>query len=201
MACRHGALVALIGLFRLRGFDMLLAGIPRSFAALLGALLLTGSAAVSALDAGTPAPAFRLQDQNGDWHALEDYRGQWVAMYFYPKDDTPGCTREACAFRDDIFKFKKMGVKILGVSLDDVESHQEFAEKYSLPFTLLSDADGKTAGEYGVLRNYGAASMASRQTFLIDPEGRIARHYPKVNPDAHSVQVLTDLASLMAAAD
>ena len=145
-----------------------------------------------------PAPAFRLQDQNGEWHALEDFRGQWVALYFYPKNDTPGCTTEACAFRDDIFKFKKMGVKIVGVSLDDVESHAQFAEKYSLPFTLLSDADAKMAKAYGVLRSIGPVKMARRQTFLIDPQGQIARHYARVNPDNHSAEVLADLSELMA---
>lgn len=182
---------------------MHIAGLPRiAAAALLGALALAFTAPVAAaVEVGEAAPGFRLQDQNGEWHSLEDYRGQWVAMYFYPKDDTPGCTTEACAFRDDIFKFKKMGVKILGVSLDDVASHQVFAEKYSLPFTLLSDADAETAKAYGVLRRIGMSKMAARQTFLIDPEGRIARHYARVNPDTHSVQVLTDLAALTAATD
>jgi peroxiredoxin Q/BCP len=179
------------------GFDMEIAVLSRRLVAVLGSLVLFAGTA-GALENGAPAPAFRLQDQNGDWHALEDYHGQWVALYFYPKDDTPGCTTEACAFRDDIFKFKKMGVKILGVSLDDVQSHQEFAEKYSLPFTLLSDADADTARAYGVLRSYGLMKVASRQTFLIDPAGRVARHYDKVDPDRHSAQVLTDLESLMA---
>lgn len=169
----------------------------------LTSLAVTAAFAASAvaLDAGDAAPGFRLQDQNGDWHALADYRGQWVALYFYPKDDTPGCTTEACAFRDDIFKFKEMGVKIIGVSLDDVKSHQEFAEKYSLPFTLLSDAEAQTAEDYGVLRRIGPMKLAQRQTFLIDPEGQIARRYERVNPDSHSAQVLDDLSNLMAATD
>ncbi len=152
-------------------------------------------------EAGEPAPDFRLQDQNGDWHTLEDYRGRWVALYFYPKNDTPGCTTEACAFRDDIFKFKKMGVAIVGVSLDDVASHAEFAEKYHLPFTLLSDAESDTAKAYGVLRNFGLMKVAARETFLIDPEGRIALHYDKVDPDEHSAQVLADLNRLMGTED
>ncbi|MEM9383587.1 MAG: peroxiredoxin [Pseudomonadota bacterium] len=152
-----------------------------------------------AVEAGEPAPNFRLQDQHGEWHELESFAGQWVALYFYPKDGTPGCTTEACAFRDDIFKFKKMGVKIVGVSLDDVDSHQEFAQKYSLPFTLLSDPDAEMAKAYGVLRSFGPVKMAKRQTFLIDPEGEIARHYARVNPDNHSEEVLTDLSALMAA--
>ncbi|MEO0425472.1 MAG: peroxiredoxin [Pseudomonadota bacterium] len=162
-------------------------------------LFALATASALALDAGQPAPDFRLQDQNGEWHDLESFAGHWVALYFYPKDDTPGCTTEACAFRDDIFKFKKMGVKIVGVSLDDVASHQEFAEKYSLPFTLLSDPKAEMAKAYGVLRSLGPVKMAKRQTFLIDPEGKIARHYPRVNPDNHSEEVMTDLSALMAA--
>ncbi len=167
--------------------------------ALAFSLFALAAASAFAVEAGDAAPDFRLQDQNGKWHALEDFKGQWVALYFYPKNDTPGCTTEACAFRDDIFKFKKMGVKIVGVSLDDVESHAQFAEKYSLPFTLLSDADAKMAKAYGVLRSIGPVKMARRQTFLIDPEGQIARHYARVNPDNHSAEVLTDLSELMAA--
>ncbi len=157
-----------------------------------------GDRSVTTADA---APAFELKDQHGETHTLEDYRGRWVALYFYPKDDTPGCTTEACAFRDDIFKFKAKNIAVIGVSLDDVASHAEFAEKYHLPFTLLSDADGSTAKRYGVLRNFGLVKVAARETFLIDPEGRIARHYRKVDPDTHSAQVLGDLDTLMAAAD
>jgi len=148
---------------------------------------------------GELAPDFRLQDQNGKWHTQADYHGQWVALYFYPKDDTPGCTTEACAFRDDIFKFKKMNVAILGVSLDDVESHKKFAEKYSLPFPLLADIDHIAANRYGVVRNMGIKKIAKRQTFLIDPDCRIAKHYEKVDPDVHSEQVLSDLRELMTA--
>ncbi len=184
-----------------KGHAMQFAKLYRLPRALIAVAVLLVGAAAHALDEGNAAPAFRLQDQNGEWHALADYSGQWVALYFYPKDDTPGCTTEACAFRDDIFKFKEMGVKILGVSLDDVDSHKEFADKYSLPFTLLSDADGATAEAYGVLRRMGPVKMASRQTFLIAPDGRIARHYARVNPDEHSGEVLGALRELMAAAD
>lgn len=147
---------------------------------------------------GDSAPAFRLQDQNGQWHTLDDYEGRWVVMYFYPKDDTPGCTTEACAFRDDIFKFRKMDVALLGLSLDDVASHAEFAEKYHLPFPLLADTSTKVAKRYGVLRKFGPIKVANRETFVIDPEGRIARHYAEVDPEVHSQQVLDDLALLMA---
>ncbi len=147
--------------------------------------------------AGDPAPAFRLQDQNSEWQALSDYEGQWVVLYFYPKADTPGCTTEACAFRDDIFKFRKIGAKVLGISLDDVKSQKEFADKYHLPFPLLSDANQETAKSYGVLRNLGVVKMARRETFIIAPDGHIAVHYQKVNPDEHSAEVLKDLERLM----
>jgi peroxiredoxin Q/BCP len=169
----------------------------RRLIASLIALTLAGVAGASP-QAGDPAPDFRLQDQTGAWHALDDYRGQWVALYFYPKDDTPGCTTEACAFRDDVFKFKKMGVAIVGVSVDDVASHKAFAEKHSLPFTLLADSDKAVAKSYGVLVDYKGTELASRQTFLIDPEGVVAKHYPKVDPDGHSPEVIADLEALMA---
>jgi peroxiredoxin Q/BCP len=145
---------------------------------------------------GEAAPSFRLQDQKGSWHSLEQYHGQWVVLYFYPKDDTPGCTKEACAFRDNIFAFEDIGAIILGVSLDDVASHEAFAQKYSLPFSLLSDADTTTAKNYGVLKKLGPITFAKRQSFIIDPAGNIARHYETVNAESHSVKVLADLKEL-----
>ena len=166
-------------------------------AALLAFVAVPPKAAAATPAIGSAAPTFRLQDQNNDWHTLEDYRGQWVVLYFYPKADTPGCTTEACSFRDDIFKFRKLGAKIIGVSLDDVASQKEFAEKYALPFTLLSDAKQQTAVDYGVLRNLGLAKFAKRQTFIISPAGKIAEHYEKVKPEEHSAQVLGDLKKLM----
>ena len=162
----------------------------------VAAMSLMATAVAAAPQVGEPAPEFRMQDQKGDWHSLADYRGKWVALYFYPKDDTPGCTTQACAFRDNIFAFRKIDAEIVGVSLDDVESHQEFAEKYSLPFTLLSDSEGKTAKEYGVLKNYGVMKLASRQSFLIDPDGNVAKHYEKVDPEKNSTQMLADIQAL-----
>lgn len=159
-------------------------------------IVLAAAAAVAAPEVGGVAPALRLQDQDSKWHELSDYRGQWVVLYFYPKDDTPGCTTEACNFRDDVFKFKKLNVKLIGVSLDDVASHKEFADKYSLPFTLLSDADKTTAKAYGVLTKFGPLEVAARETFIIDPDGNIAKHYTKVKPKSHSREVLADLAQL-----
>ena len=170
----------------------------RTYSLLLAAALalLAGPAVADQPAAGTAAPDFRLQDQKGDWHELSQYQGQWVALYFYPKNDTPGCTTEACNFRDNIFAFRERDAVILGVSLDDVDSHKEFAEKYSLPFSLLSDAEGEVAERYGVLRNLGIMKMAKRQSFLIGPDGVIAKHYEDVDPDTHSQEVLADLVSL-----
>jgi len=146
---------------------------------------------------GTAAPEFRLQDQNGDWHDLKDYRGSWLAVYFYPKDDTPGCTTEACNFRDNIYAFKAIGASVVGISVDDVDSHREFSEKYKLPFVILADHTGETADAYGVLRDWKLTKIASRQSFLVDPEGNIARHYEEVDPETHTQQVLADLEALM----
>ncbi|MBT8077457.1 MAG: peroxiredoxin [Gammaproteobacteria bacterium] len=145
---------------------------------------------------GEAAPDFELTDQDGQLRSLEDYRNQWVALYFYPKDDTPGCTTEACAFRDDIFKYRDLNCQILGVSLDDELSHKEFAEKYSLPFPLLADTEGAAATSYGVKSKMFGMTMAKRQTFLIDPGGKIAMHYEDVDPDDHSAEVLKDLKQL-----
>ena len=149
---------------------------------------------------GSTAPVFRLQDQDGKWHSLEDYRGKWVALYFYPKDATPGCTTQACEFRDNVFAFNKEGAVILGVSVDDVASHKAFAKEHGLPFTLLADADKAVTKQYGVLKTYmGVMEMARRDTFLIDPQGRIAKHYESVNPEGHSKLVLDDIKALKAA--
>ena len=147
---------------------------------------------------GQTAPEFELSDQNGELHSLEDYRDQWVVLYFYPKDGTPGCTTEACEFRDNIFAFKEINAQILGVSLDDVESHQKFAEHHDLPFPLLADSEGKVAEAYGVKTKMFGMTVAKRQTFLISPDGLLAKHYEKVKPASHSAQVLTDLKALSA---
>jgi len=146
---------------------------------------------------GEPAPAFHLQDQNGDWHALKDYRGHWLAIYFYPKDDTPGCTTEACNFRDNVYTFRRIGAEIVGISLDDVDSHKDFANKYKLPFTLLADHDGDTVNAYGVMRDLLITRVARRETFLINPDGVIAKHYSEVDPESHTDEVISDLKVLM----
>ena len=147
---------------------------------------------------GQAAPGFKLQDQNGDWHDLEDYRGSWLAVYFYPKDDTPGCTTEACNFRDNIYAFKGIGAEVVGVSVDTVDSHKDFSDKYKLPFVILADEEGTTAEAYGVLRDWKLIQIASRQSFIIDPDGVLAKHYEEVDPDTHTDEVLADLKALMA---
>jgi len=147
---------------------------------------------------GSAAPGFNLQDQNGDWHDLENYRGTWLAVYFYPRDDTPGCTTEACNFRDNIHAFKGIGAEIVGISVDDVDSHKEFSTKYKLPFTILADVGGETSDAYGVLRDYKMMQIASRQSFLVNPEGVIVKHYADVDPDTHTEEVLADLQAFMA---
>ena len=161
-------------------------------------LVLPGSAnAADQLVVGQPAPEFELPDQDGQLHSLEDYRDRWVVLYFYPKDGTPGCTTEACEFRDNIFSYREMNVQILGVSLDDVESHKRFAEDYRLPFPLLADPEGTSAEAYGVKTKFAGMTLAKRQTFIIDPDGNLAKHYEKVDPDTHSAEVLSALEALI----
>ena len=167
-----------------------------AFAAIVA---LAGVALADSPAVGSAAPAFKLQDQQGQWHKLADYKGKWVALYFYPKDDTPGCTTQACGFRDNIFAFNKEGAVILGISVDDVAAHKKFAEKHGLPFTLLADPDKAVTRRYGVLKTYmGVMEMARRDTFIIDPQGRIAKHYESVDPDKHSELVLQDIKALKA---
>jgi peroxiredoxin Q/BCP len=143
---------------------------------------------------GTVAPPFAGADQGGNPVKLDDLRGKWVVLYFYPKDDTPGCTREACNFRDNYGALEAAGAAVIGVSGDSEKSHQRFAEKYELPFTLLVDGGNEIARAYGargMKTNYGRTYEGTiRSTFVIDPEGRIAKVWPKVKPDAHGAEVL-----------
>jgi thioredoxin-dependent peroxiredoxin len=171
----------------------------RSIRYLLAAVLLAwlGAAYADGPTLGSPAPEFKLQDQNGKWHTLADFRGKWLALYFYPKDQTPGCTTQACEFRDNIFAFRDAGAAIVGVSVDDVESHKKFSEKHGLPFPILADPTKETAKKYGVLKSYlGTMELAKRDTFLIDPEGRIVKRYVDVDPKGHSQIVLKDIKDL-----
>ena len=159
-------------------------------------LLLINGESISEINTGQVAPNFNLQDQNGEWHTLDNYKGKWVVLFFYPKDQTPGCTTEACNFRDNIFEFEKLNAQILGVSVDDVESHQAFSEKYSLPYPILADVNKECATEYGVLGKFMMMTIAKRQSFLINPEGSIVKLYKKVDPDTHTKEVIVDLKQL-----
>lgn len=200
-----------------------------SFAALALAALAVSAAAPEPAEGNSPkpvagdvAPQFSLVDQNGKSHKLADYKGKWVVLYFYPKDQTPGCTTQACNFTENVFAFRKAGAQILGVSLDDADSHKAFEkalsknakisgenqkliEEHGLPFPLLADPTYETAKHYGVLSKFNLPDgksmvIASRDTFLIDPSGKVAKHYD-VTPDkleGHSKEVLADIEALKA---
>lgn len=146
---------------------------------------------------GVPAPEFTLPDENGEDHKLSDYRGNHVLLYFYPKDDTPGCTTEACNFRDDYTFYEDAAVTILGVSPDTSASHKKFRNKYRLPFTLLADVDHAVCELYGVWgskKNFGREyDGVHRTTYLIDPEGVIQKVFKKVSPAKHSAEVLAQI--------
>lgn len=145
---------------------------------------------------GSAAPNFTLPSQEGLPVSLEDYRGKWVALYFYPKDQTPGCTREAHDFEVDQPKYPARNAVVLGVSVDTVVSHKKFCSKEGLNFKLLADASGEVAKQYGSLNNLGVVKFAARHTFLIDPTGKIAKVYPGVDPKGHSEEVLAALDQL-----
>ena len=148
--------------------------------------------------AGAQAPGFSLPDQNGKLRTSAEFRGKWLVLYFYPKDDTPGCTEQACTFRDDLHKLTALGAEIVGVSVDDTLSHQAFAKKYNLPFPLLADAKGELARRYGSLRDLGLIKFARRNTFLIDPQGKVAKVYLSANTSRNSQEVIDDLKQLTA---
>ncbi|HWT56048.1 MAG TPA: thioredoxin-dependent thiol peroxidase [Candidatus Microsaccharimonas sp.] len=149
------------------------------------------------------APDFSLQDQDGQTHSLQDYAGRWVVLYFYPKDDTPGCTTEACEFRDARDLIAELGnAVVIGISKDTVKAHRKFADKFDLNFTLLSDPEHEVIEAYGAWQEksmYGRTYMGiQRSTFIIDPSGNIAREYPKVSPKKHAAQIIKDLQALRA---
>jgi peroxiredoxin Q/BCP len=149
------------------------------------------------LKAGDKAPDFTLPSNDGNKVSLSDFKGKKVILYFYPKDDTPGCTKEACSFRDDIDAFKRKKAVVVGVSVDDVKSHQNFAQKYSLPFPLLSDVEKKVVNAYGVWKQknlYGREYMGiERTTFVIDEKGYIRHIFPKVRVEGHTGELLEKL--------
>jgi peroxiredoxin Q/BCP len=151
----------------------------------------------SLLKAGQKAPVFSLQSEAGEKISLKQFSGKKLVVYFYPKDDTPGCTKESCDFRDNFERLKKSGVEVIGVSKDSVASHLKFKTKYSLPFVLLSDPEGKMCEAYGVWKEksmYGKKYMGiERTTFIIDENGKIAKIYPKVSVTGHVEEVMKDL--------
>lgn len=152
------------------------------------------------LKVGDKAPSFKLKNQDGKIISLTELKGKPIVLYFYPKDDTPGCTKEACNFRDEFPKFGKLKVKIIGISADSVESHKKFAEKYNLPFNLLSDEKKEIVEKYGVWKEknmYGRKYMGiERTTFIIDAEGKINKIFPKVKVDDHNKEVMEALKEL-----
>ena len=147
----------------------------------------------------SPAPPFSLPDQDDTMHILKDYAGKKILLYFYPKDDTPGCTTEACNFRDRLNELKDHGVQVLGVSKDSVDSHKKFSEKFHLNFPLLADEDGTVVEAYGVWKEknmFGKTYMGiSRESFLIDEDGKLVKHYANVKPEEHIEEVLTDISA------
>ena len=149
------------------------------------------------ISTGEPAPEFTLADAEGQMHSLSDYRGKPVVLYFYPKDDTPGCTKEACGFRDDYSAYEQAGVEILGVSPDTSESHAKFKTKYELPFTLLADPEHdvlKLYGVWGLKKSFGREyEGVFRTTFLIGEDGKLKKVFKKVKPAAHSAEILAAL--------
>ena len=152
------------------------------------------------IEPGTKAPAFHLKDQQGQAHRLSSYLGQWVVLYFYPRDMTPGCTKQACAFRDALPGFEALDAVVFGVSADDEASHQKFVDKHELNFTLLSDPEAKACAKYGVWQEksmYGKRFMGIvRTTYLIDPKGKVARRWDKVKVPGHIDAVRAELESL-----
>jgi peroxiredoxin Q/BCP len=170
--------------------------------AISGALSATAIAATETQmqpQTGSPAPDFNLTTSDGSQVSLKDYKGKWVVLYFYPKDMTSGCTIEAHNFQRDLDKYNQTGAVILGVSVDSADSHKQFCAKEGLSFKLLADPGGKVSAQYGSTMQYQGATMAARNTFIINPEGKIAKVYTGVKPAEHSDQVLKDLADLQKA--
>ena len=159
-------------------------------------LLRANVMAAPILKIGDDAPTFALPDSQGNQVNLTDYKGKWLVLYFYPKDDTPGCTTEACHFRDDFKFLESLGAKVVGVSIDDSFSHKKFAEKYNLPFPLLSDSSGEIASRYGALNNFLVIKLAKRYTYLINPQGKIAKIYLSIDTSKHSQEIIEDLKTL-----
>ena len=173
----------------------------RKYIALISTLIVVALAvSVSAMSevpaVGAPAPTFKLVTNEGKEASLSDFQGQWVVLYFYPKDFTSGCTLQARNFQRDLEKYKKAGAVILGVSVDTAESHKEFCAKEGLNFKLLADIGAKVSEQYGSVMEYNGMKLSARNTFIIDPKGKIAKVFLKVGPAGHSDEVLAALAEL-----
>ncbi len=165
--------------------------------AIVAVLACNPASAISELPAvGAPAPTFNLTTNEGKQVSLADLKGKWVVLYFYPKDMTPGCTIEARNFQRDLAKYEAVNAVILGVSVDSTESHKEFCAKEGLNFKLLSDTDAKVSEQYGSIMEYQGTKLSARNTFIIDPQGKIAKVFEKVKVPAHSEEVLAALAAL-----
>jgi len=168
---------------------------------LLGILVICATAVLASVVAEAPAvgsnaPEFALTTNEGNQAALKDFRGKWVVLYFYPKDFTGGCTLEAHNFQTDLSRYQALNAVILGVSVDTAESHKSFCAKEGLAFKLLSDADTKVSEAYGSLMDYNGTKLSARNTFIIDPQGKVAKVFLKVSPGGHSAEVLAALATL-----
>lgn len=165
--------------------------------AIVAVLACNRASAVNEVPAvGTPAPSFNLVNNEGKQVSLADYKGKWVVLYFYPKDFTSGCTLEARNFQRDLAKYDAANAVILGVSVDPAETHKEFCAKEGLNFKLLADTDAKVSEQYGSIMEYGGKKLSARNTFIIDPQGKIAKVFVKVSPGGHSEEVLAALAGL-----
>ncbi|MCI0338481.1 MAG: peroxiredoxin [Acidobacteria bacterium] len=147
-------------------------------------------------EVGKPAPEFRLKSEDGKEVSLKDYRGKWIVLYFYPKDFTSGCTIQAKNFQRDLASYEKVNAVILGVSVDTVDSHKSFCAKEGLAFKLLSDTEAKVSSDYGSVREYNGNKLSARNTFIIDPQGKVVKVFPGVKVDKHSEEVLAALAEL-----
>jgi peroxiredoxin Q/BCP len=158
--------------------------------------LLTGTAYAD-IAIGQQAPAFSLTDQSGKQRSSGEFRGKWLVLYFYPKAGTPGCTEEACSFRDDIVVLRALGAEVVGVSTDSVDAIQAFGKQHDLPFTLLADVDGKVAGDYDALVNLKVAKFAKRYTYLVDPAGKVVKFYKDVDTKTYAKTIAADLRALL----
>ena len=175
---------------------VLFVGLFAALIVVIGAYRAFAKSAELAVQEGKPAPDFTLPDQEGNPVTLSEQLGKWVVLYFYPKDDTPGCTKEACSFRDNITAIRQLDATVLGVSVDSVASHKKFSDKFELNFPILADDQHKVTTEYGVLTSFLGMKVARRSTVIIDPEGIIKKIFPSVKPADHALEIHQALLDL-----